>query len=133
MSLMLPRYVEEKFDDIELTEIFKAAEERDAKRKEAEEFRLMKEEEHEHLLRNFLRLKHKLLICTKESDEATENMLMVSEGKMTSKLPMSELIKNFKDNCVIVKNVTGMLEQCKNELKKCKEELYNCKEYLKTF
>ena len=133
MLRMLPRYVEEKFDDMELTEIFKAVEEREAKLKEVEEFRAMKEEEHEHLLRNFLRLKHKLLICTKESDEATENMLLVSEGKMTSKLPMTELIKNFKDNCVIVKNVTDMLQKCKDELHKCKEDLKKCKEELQKF
>jgi hypothetical protein len=122
MMRMLPRYVEEKFDDPELTLIFNEAEEREAKLNEAEEIRA-KEEEHENLLQNFLRLKHKLLICTKESDDASEIMLQVSEGKMTSKLPMSELIKNFRDKCMMVNNVTDMLQKCKDEMHKCKESL----------
>ncbi len=112
MLRMLPRYVEENFDDIELTKIFNEAEENDAKIKATEE----QEDEYEQMLSYFLKLKSDVIIYTKDFDDATDIMLMVSEGKMTSKLSINELIKNTKDKYAIMKNASDELQKCKDFL-----------------
>ncbi len=129
MLRMLPRYVEEDFDDIELTQIFNEAEERDYKLNLFEEEEKKKEEEDKQkeekkdkyntIYRRFLELKNLVSHYKKEYDDATEIMLLVSEGKMTSKLSMNELIKNLKDKYAIMKSAS--------------DEMQNCKYFLSTF
>ncbi len=113
MSLMLPRYIEEDFDDPELTKIFNEAEERAAKEKIIKE---QQKAEYQKILRRFLKLKSDLIIYTKDFDDATEIMLLVSEGKMTSKSTLNELIKNTKDKHFIMKNTSEELKKCTNFL-----------------
>ena len=126
MLRMLPRYVEEDFDDPELTQIFNEAEERDDKLNLVEEDKKKEEKKEEEdkkkeekkdkynmIYRRFIELKIFVSHYKKEYDDATEIMLLVSEGKMTSKLSMSELIKNLKDKYAIMKSASDEMQKCK--------------------
>lgn len=110
---MLPRYVEEDFDDEELTRIFEEAEKRkiiEHQKKEA------KRDEHERVFRNYFRLNNAFNNSKKEYDDATAIMLLVSEGKMTSKLSMTEIKKNLQDKYFIMKNAASEMQKCKELL-----------------
>ncbi len=113
MTQYLPRYVEEDFDDPELTQIFNEAEENKKQEKLIEK---QKKEEYDRVLRRFLRLNHDVITFKKDYDDATEIMLQVSKGTMTSKLSLSELKKDFKDKYFIMKNGYDELQKCKDFL-----------------
>jgi hypothetical protein len=127
MLRMLPRYIEEDFDDPELTQIFNEAEERDDKlnlfeeeedkkkedKKKEDKKKEEKKDKYNMIYRRFLELKNLVSHYKKEYDDATEIMLLVSEGKMTSKLSMSELIKNLKDKHAIMKSASDEMQKCK--------------------
>jgi hypothetical protein len=117
---MLPCYVEEDFDDIELTQIFNEAEEHydklnlfeEEQKKEEDKKEEEKKDKYNMIYRRFLELKNFVSHYKKEYDDATEIMLLVSEGKMTSKLSMSELIKNLKDKYAILKSASDEMQKC---------------------
>jgi len=121
MLRMLPRYVEEDFDDPELTQIFNEAEEQDdkfnlfeeEKKEEEDKKKEEKKDKYNMIYRRFIELKNLVSHYKKEYDDATEIMLLVSEGKMTSKLSMSELIKNLKDKYAIMKSASDEMQKCK--------------------